>query len=139
MTSRIDAINITCRDHEALGAFWQQVLGLHEDPDNPNAPGDPVTVLVTDPIRITFVFQPAGTGETFHPRIHFDLDPVAASRDEEVAGLLALGAELVADHRQADGSGWVTLRDPDGYELCVQRSPDELAAAAEVGGGAQGA
>ena len=129
MTSRIDAINITCSDHEAIGSFWQQVLGLHEDPDNPNAPGDPVTVLVTDPIRITFVFQPVEPGEPFRPRIHFDVDPVDSGRDEEVARLQVLGAELVADRRQPDGSGWVTLRDPDGYELCVQRSPAEVQAA----------
>ena len=129
MNSRIDAINITCRDHEALGAFWQMVLGLHEDPEFPNSPGDPETLFVTEPIRIRFLFQPAAPGDDFRPRIHFDVNPVDATRDEEVERLLGMGAELVVDRRQSNGSGWVTLRDPDGYELCVQRSQAERAAA----------
>ncbi|WP_426515549.1 VOC family protein [Diaminobutyricibacter sp. McL0618] len=129
MTSRIDAINITCRDHEALGAFWQTVLGLHEDPEFPNGPGDPETLFVTEPLRIRFLFQPTEPGEDFRPRIHFDVNPVDVTRDEEVERLLAAGAELVVDRRQPNGSGWVTLRDADGYELCVQRSQSERDAA----------
>jgi catechol 2,3-dioxygenase-like lactoylglutathione lyase family enzyme len=128
MTSRIDAINITCRDHAELGAFWQQVLGLQEDPDDPNNPGDPVTVFVTEPMRIRVLFQPVEPGDEFRPRIHFDVDAVDRTRDEEVDRLIALGAELVADHRDDDGTGWVTLRDRDGYELCVQRGAAERAA-----------
>jgi catechol 2,3-dioxygenase-like lactoylglutathione lyase family enzyme len=126
MTSRLDAINITCHDHEQLGAFWQRVLGLAEDPDNPNEPGDPETILVARQVDITFLFQPASSGSR-HPRVHFDVDAVDRTRDEEVERLVGLGAELVADRRNADGSGWVTLRDPEGYELCVQRSEAERA------------
>jgi catechol 2,3-dioxygenase-like lactoylglutathione lyase family enzyme len=129
MTSRIDAINITCRDHEALGAFWQMVLDLHEDLEFPNGPGDPETLFVTEPIQIRFLFQPPEAGDDFRPRIHFDIDPVDRTRDEEADRLLDLGAELVVDRRQPDGSGWVTLKDPDGYELCVQRSQAEREAA----------
>lgn len=125
MTSRIDAINITCRNHEALGAFWQNVLGLREDPTNPNVPGDPETIFVSQPTRVTFLFQPNEPDEIFRPRIHFDVDPVDGTRDEEVERLLTLGATVVVDRRMPDGTGWVTLRDPDGNELCVQRSQAE--------------
>lgn len=124
MTSRIDAINITCRSHEDLGRFWQQVLGLAEIPDNPNLPGDPETLFTAGEISLTFLFQPH-EAPVFTPRIHFDLDAVGCTRDEEVERLLGLGAELVADRRRPDGSGWVTLRDPDGYEMCIQRGPEE--------------
>jgi hypothetical protein len=31
----------------------------------------------------------------------------------------------VGDHREADGSGWVTLADPEGNEFCVVRSAGE--------------
>jgi hypothetical protein len=55
--------------------------------------------------------------------------PADRPRDAEVERLLALGARLVADRRRPDGGGWVTLRDADGYELCVQRGPDEVATA----------
>lgn len=124
MTSRIDNINITARNPEALGAFWQQVLGLVEDAENPNLPGDTEFMFVTGPITINFLFQPEAESSAY-PRIHFDVDAVDRSRDEEVERLVALGAELVADRRNDDGSGWVTLRDPEGYELCVQRSKAE--------------
>ena len=126
MTSRIDAINITARHPEALGAFWQQLLGLQEDPDNPNEPGDSEIIFTTGPITINFLIQPVEPGEDFAPRIHFDVDAADRTRDEEVERLLALGWQLVADRRKPDASGWVTLRDPDGYEVCVQRSAEEI-------------
>ncbi len=125
MTSRIDAINITCRDPEQLGAFWRDLLGLREDPDNPNEPGDTEIIYVAEPVKVTFLFQPVEDGSDFAPRIHVDVDAVDRTRDEEVAWRVGLGAEVVADHRRDDGSGWVTVRDPDGYEICVQRSEQE--------------
>jgi len=45
----------------------------------------------------------------------------------EVERLLGLGAEQVADLRRLDGSGWVTLADPEGNEFCVLRGDDEVA------------
>ncbi|MDR2996761.1 MAG: VOC family protein [Microbacterium sp.] len=129
MVSRIDAINITARDHESLGAFWQQLLALQEDPDNPNNPGDPVTVLLSGPIEVRFEFQPVDEGREFEPRIHFDLNPVDRTRDEEVERLQELGATVVADRRRENGSGYVTMSDVDGNEFCIQRSPEEVAAA----------
>ena len=44
------------------------------------------------------------------------------TRDEEVDRVLELGASLVADRRNADGSGWVVLADPEGNEFCVLSS-----------------
>jgi hypothetical protein len=60
-------------------------------------------------------------------RVHLDLEP-DGPREAEVDRLLALGATLVADHRNPDGTGWVTLADPEGNELCVLRSAAERAA-----------
>lgn len=64
-------------------------------------------------------------------RIHFDLRPRIATREEEVARLLALGVTQVADHRgiHGPGTGWVTLADPEGNEFCVLRSAAEVEAA----------
>lgn len=39
--------------------------------------------------------------------------------------LLGLGAKLAEDHRKPDGTGWVTLLDPEGNEFCVERSAAE--------------
>lgn len=125
MASRIDAINITCSNPDALGSFWRDVLNLREDPENPNEPGDSEIIYTTEPMKITFLFQPVEDGADFAPRIHFDVDAIDRTRDEEVDRLIGMGAVVVADRRQEDGSGWVTLRDQDGYEMCVQRSQAE--------------
>jgi hypothetical protein len=63
--------------------------------------------------------------KTVKNRLHLDLVPTDASREDEVARLLALGATQVADHRRPDGGGWVTLADPEGNELCVLRSEQD--------------
>jgi len=128
MPSKIDAINITARDHESLGAFWQSLLGLHEDPNDPNNPGDPVTVYLTEPVAIRIYIQPVDEGKEFAQRIHLDLTPVDTTRDAEVARLEELGATIVADRRRENGTGYVTMSDVDGNEFCVQRSAEEVAA-----------
>jgi hypothetical protein len=64
-------------------------------------------------------------GKTVKNRLHLDVVPVHGTRDEEVTRLTALGARLVADHIRADGSGRVTLADPEGNEFCVERSAAE--------------
>jgi hypothetical protein len=50
-----------------------------------------------------------------------DLRPVEGTRDAELSRLLELGADVVADRRHADGSGWVVLADPEGNEFCILR------------------
>ena len=65
--------------------------------------------------------------KTVKNRLHLDLVPVDRPRDAEVARLTALGAILVTDHRRPDGTGWVTLADPEGNEFCVLRSAAERA------------
>lgn len=62
-------------------------------------------------------------------RLHLCLRP-ETSREEEVERLLALGATLVADLRDPDGSGWAVLADPEGNEFCVLRSESDRAATA---------
>ena len=63
-------------------------------------------------------------------RVHLDLKPAEGNRDEELERLLRLGARQVADHRRPDGTGWVTLADPEGNEFCILRSDAERAASA---------
>lgn len=128
MASQIDAINITARDHESLGAFWQALLDLKEDPNDPNNPGDPVTVYLTEPVTIRVYIQPVDDGKEFAPRMHLDLSPVGTTRDAEVERLMELGATVVADRRRENGSGYVSMSDVDGNEFCVQRSAEEVAA-----------
>jgi predicted enzyme related to lactoylglutathione lyase len=121
MTSAIRHVTIDCSDAYALGTFWSQVLDLpvHED----DKPGDEEALI--EGAGLLFVTVPET--KTVKNRVHLDLQPQDRTRDEEVERLLALGATLVADHRNPDGTGWAVLADPEGNEFCVERSAGERA------------
>jgi predicted enzyme related to lactoylglutathione lyase len=74
-------------------------------------------------------FQDVPEGKSVKNRIHLDVQPVDRTRDEEVEWLVGIGASIVADHRQPDGTGWVVMADPEGNEFCVERSAAERAPA----------
>jgi len=123
--ARIRHITIDCREPSALAAFWAPVLGFVEDPDDPNEPGANEFLIVDPQARhpgLLFIGVPEP--KTTKNRIHLDLQP-DVDRDQAVDAAAALGATLVADHRQADGTGWVVLADPEGNELCIERSAAE--------------
>jgi predicted enzyme related to lactoylglutathione lyase len=60
-------------------------------------------------------------GKTAKNRLHLDLGPTDATRDDAVERALTAGASVLADHRREDGTGWVTLADPEGNEFCIER------------------
>jgi predicted enzyme related to lactoylglutathione lyase len=132
---RIQAITVDCHDPERVGRFWAEAFGWQDDPENPNAPGDPEWLLVSsDGAHV--LFQPVPEPKTVKNRIHLDLQPEDSTRDETVDRLIGLGATLVGDHRTTDpsgtdGTGWVTLADIEGNEFCVVRSTAERATAGE--------
>lgn len=124
MSSLVRHITIDCSDAYALATFWAAVLdGKVSDDD---VPGDPEALLTT--AGATLLFVRVDDAKTVKNRVHLDLQPQDRTRDEEVERLLALGATLQGDHRLPDGRGWVTLYDPEGNELCVERSAGERAA-----------
>ncbi len=119
MTSRVRHVTFASLDPYALGTFWAQALGGRVDPDD--EPGDP-SVLVTSagpPLLFEQVDDAAAPR-----RMHLDLQP-GTSRAQEVQRLVALGATVLHDRVQPDGAGWVVLADPEGNELCVERSTVE--------------
>ncbi len=120
----IRTITVDCADPYRQAVFWSEATGWQEDPDDPNNPGDPEGRIVT-PEGISLLFMPVPEGKTVKNRVHLDLKPTGRSRDEEVTRLLSIGATLLEDHRRADGTGWVTLADPEGNEFCVERSDAE--------------
>jgi predicted enzyme related to lactoylglutathione lyase len=133
MSARIRHVAIDCRDPYVLSLFWAGVTGFDEDPDEPNLPGEDAAWL-GDPVSgLGIILQRADTPKAGKNRVHLDLAPDDRTRDEEVDRVLALGAALVADRRNADGSGWVVLQDPEGNEFCVERSDAEREAGDEVG------
>jgi hypothetical protein len=128
MTALPGNITFDCADPYRLVQFWGQVTGYQEDPENPNEPDDPEGYLAGPDGHPGLLFITVPEPKTVKNRVHLDLVPADRNRDEEVERLLGIGATLVADHRRSDGAGWVTLADPEGNELCIERSAAERAA-----------
>ncbi|MGW1752114.1 VOC family protein [Streptomyces sp. NPDC002092] len=123
MGSLIRHVTVDAADPFVLAGFWAQVLdGSLGDDD---FPGDPEAVVTT--AAATLLFVRVDDRKAVKNRVHLDLQPQDRTRDEEVERLLLLGATLQGDHRRPDGTGWVTLHDPEGNEFCVERSAEELA------------
>ncbi|MET9567981.1 VOC family protein [Streptomyces virginiae] len=121
MASLVRHITVDCSDAYGLGRFWAAVLdGSLADDD---FPGDP-EALVTAP-GSTLLFVTVPDAKSAKNRVHVDLQPQDRTRDEEVERIVALGATVVGDRRRPDGTGWVTLADPEGNEFCVERSAAE--------------
>ncbi|MBO1330343.1 VOC family protein [Streptomyces sp. VRA16 Mangrove soil] len=124
MTSLIRHVTIDCADPYTLAGFWAEALGgAITDEDKP---GDPEALVESASVGVLFIRVPEG--KDAKNRVHLDLQPQERTRDEEVDRLLALGATLQGDHRRPDGTGWVTLHDPEGNEFCVERSAAERSA-----------
>ncbi|GAA4907513.1 VOC family protein [Nonomuraea thailandensis] len=114
-------VAIDCANAYELARFWSAATGSPLHPED--RPGDEETqVLLRQGLVLHFNQVPepkAGKN-----RLHLCLCP-QATREEEVARLLGLGATLVADRREPGGMGWAVLADPEGNEFCVLRSEAE--------------
>jgi predicted enzyme related to lactoylglutathione lyase len=130
MTVSLHNITVDCADARALGAFWSALTGwplfYDDDPEVLVAPSYPPTTFPT------MLFIPVPEGKTAKNRMHLDLQPTDCTRDEQVERAVALGATILGDHRKDDGTGWVTLTDPEGNEFCIERSAAEHAAASSA-------
>ncbi|GGZ81688.1 VOC family protein [Streptomyces subrutilus] len=123
MASLVRHLTIDSSDAYGLARFWAGVLdGALADDD---FPGDPEATVTAPGTALLFVT--VADAKTVKNRVHVDLQPQDRTRDEEVERIVALGATVVGDHRRPDGTGWVTLADPEGNEFCVERSAAERA------------
>ncbi len=118
-------ITIDAHDTLALGRFWAEVTGfrLVDDSDDEEALLEPPAEGVPG-----ILFIAVGDEKVVKNRVHLDIEPQTGTRDEFVERMLALGATVYEDHRKPDGTGWVTMRDPEGNEFCVERGAAERAA-----------
>ncbi len=123
MTSRVRKITIDCSDAYSLASSWDGVHGGTLGADD--RPGEHEALVTSDGGSLLFLAVPER--KTVKNRVHLDLQPQDRGRDAEVERVLALGATLVADLREPDGTGWVVLADPEGNELCIERSAAERA------------
>jgi len=125
VVSRVSHTTFDCGNAFALSEWWKQVLGYTDLPDDPNEAGDEECMIV-DPStghRVLFIQVP--DDKSVKNRVHLDLVPTDRRRDDEIDRVVALGATTLADRRNADGTGWVTLGDPEGNEFCIVRSDME--------------
>lgn len=113
-------VTFDARDPYTMGTFWAEVLGGRTQDDD--VPGDP-SVLVTH-AGTPLLFEQVPDGKAGKNRVHLDLQPDQA-RDQAVQRLVGLGATVLDDRTRPDGTGWVVLGDPEGNELCVERSAAE--------------
>ncbi|HET7530374.1 MAG TPA: VOC family protein [Mycobacteriales bacterium] len=119
MTSRISHTSFDARDAYEQSLFWSKVLDWTEDPDDPNLPEHEECLILSRDRTQRLLFITVPDEKVVKNRAHLDLRPVDCTREEEVDRLVALGAVQIGDFRRADGSGWITLADPEGNEFCV--------------------
>lgn len=119
----IHAVTIDSAEPYDMAIWWSKATGwpLGEDDE----PGDDEIMLRT-PYGFMLLFIRVPEGKTVKNRVHIDVTGSGGrTRDQEVERLLAVGATIFEDHRRADGTGWVTMLDPEGNEFCVCRSDAE--------------
>jgi hypothetical protein len=109
---RIQELVVDCQDPSRLAAFWGALL------DAPWAlVHDGWAVLDADVLRLAFQRVPEGK-QSHKNRLHLDVE--AQDVRWALARARALGA-VPTGHRELDaqGDGYVVLRDPEGNELCL--------------------
>ncbi|WP_392543614.1 VOC family protein [Oryzobacter telluris] len=131
MTARVSHTSVDCRNAYELSEWWKGVLDYVDVEGDPNLPGHEECLILDRDDRHRILFIEVPEGKSVKNRIHFDIEPLEGTRDEELERLLAHGATQVADHRgiHGPGSGWVILADPEGNEFCILRNGAERAAA----------
>ena len=130
MTASISHTTFDSLDPYAQSAFWSQVLGYSEDPEDPNAQGEDECMIYAPDGSQRLLFIRVPDRKQVKNRLHLDLQAdEVGGRDAELQRLLTLGATQVDDQRRPDGTGWVVLADPEGNEFCILRSEAERTAA----------
>ena len=119
MVSRISHTSFDARNAHEQSLFWAKVLDWTEDPDDPNLPGHDECLIMSRDRTELLLFINVPDDKVVKNRVHLDLRPVGATREDEVARIVELGATQLGDFRRPDGGGWITLADPEGNEFCV--------------------
>ncbi|NUR80298.1 MAG: VOC family protein [Dermatophilaceae bacterium] len=112
--------------------WWADLLGYHQDPDDPNLPGHEECMIFSPDGSHRLLLIEVQDAKVVRNRVHLDLRPTDRPRDAEVERVLGLGATIEQDCRTDDGRGWVVMADPEGNEFCILRSDDERRAAGDL-------
>ncbi len=118
-TSRLRDICFDCADQRRVAHFWAEALGYTvrpPDPEDTPTPDDPVALDPPDGgLRIWFNRVPEP--KVAKNRVHIDIN---MPDDAELGRLQGLGARVLRDIRDEDGTLWWTIMaDPEGNEFCA--------------------
>jgi predicted enzyme related to lactoylglutathione lyase len=127
----IHEITFDAQDPHALARFWGALLEREIRPGD--MPQDDSVLVTPAPGQPGLLFLRVPERKTAKNRIHFDLWPTSAGRDDQVNRATSLGAVVLDDRRREDGAGWVVFADPEGNEFCIGRSAAERARSADYG------
>jgi predicted enzyme related to lactoylglutathione lyase len=119
MTLRAANIVFDCDDPLAVGRFWSTALRRPLDPD-----ASPYFTSIgrkdPDPGQPNWFFAKVPEPRTSPKnRVHVDL--VADDLEAEIARLVDLGAERLAD-KEEYGHSWVVMADPEHNEFCIAQA-----------------
>src|SRR6478736_2606713 len=132
MALELSHTTVNALDAHAQSVWWADLLGYHEDPDDPNEPEHGECMIFSADESHRLLFVEVEDAKQVRNRVHLDLRPTDRPRDEEVERVTGLGATVVQDCRTDDGRGWVVMGDPEGNEFCILRSDDERRAAGDI-------
>ncbi|GLK11532.1 VOC family protein [Streptosporangium carneum] len=114
-------VTFDCAAPYELATFWSRATGWEIHPETEK---DDDEVLVLGRPNLLFIRVPEG--KTVKNRVHLDVTGSdGTTRDQEVERLAGIGATVQDDRRNPDGTGWVTMLDPEGNEFCVCRADYE--------------
>ena len=91
MTVRIRHITVDCAKCYDLSLFWSALTGFRENPDDPNLPEHTEAAIEAPDGSAAMLFIQVPEGKAGKNRIHLDLQPTDATRDEEVQRILGAG------------------------------------------------
>lgn len=110
-------VGVGTDDFDATLSFFSRVMGL--EPVVVEDRG--VAILKVSDGQVLEIFGPGTQGRelTFPPIVAFEVDDVAAARDE----LLLQGIEVIGDIGSWNGFEWLKFRGPDGHIFALQKTP----------------
>jgi Glyoxalase-like domain len=76
VTSRISHATIDSRNAYQQSLWWSQVLGMREDPEDPNKPGHEECMIFSADGRTRILFVEVPEPKQIKNRLHFDLRPM---------------------------------------------------------------
>lgn len=118
MTFRILHLTFDCADPGALADFWCAVMGYERTPLGLEMVAEAVPPDGVEAPKLLFVKVPEP--KTAKNRLHVDF--AVPDRAGFVQRMLDLGATKVGEYDEW-GSEWVTMRDPEGNEVCIAQDP----------------